>query len=329
MLTFNPIFADNAILQAGKAVRICGNGEGEIEVILGSLSCSTIAKNGCWSVEFDSQNYGTICDLTARSADGTVTAKNVIFGDVYLLAGQSNMQFKLHEAVQDGDIYECHDIRLFSTDRLENNDYFKACDGWVSCTKETAPNFSAIGYFLARELHKRDGRPIGLVSCYQGASVIQSWMSQEALDELALNMPDGELHWDHHNPLYSKWNGISTLYNYAFSQTLPLSYKAVVWYQGESNTSESESCFYDKMLEKMITLWRADLRDEMLPFVIIQIADYDSRNDEPWKKVQHAQEEVADRIPLCYFVKCADVCESNNIHPPTKHVLAKRISEII
>jgi sialate O-acetylesterase len=141
-------------------------------------------------------------------------------------------------------------------------------------------------------------------------------------------MPDGELHWDHHNPLYSKWNGISTLYNYAFSQTLPLSYKAVIWYQGESNTSESESCFYDKMLEKMIALWRADLRDEMLPFVIIQIADYDSRNDEPWKKVQHAQEEVADRIPLCYFVKCADICESDNIHPPTKHLLAKRIAEL-
>ena len=190
MLTFNPIFADNAILQAGKAVRICGTGEGEIEVTLGSLSCSTIAKNGCWSVEFDAQNYGVVCDLTARSVDESITARNgtfgvefdklenVVFGELWLASGQSNMQFKLHEAVQDGDIYECHDIRLFSTDRLENNDYFKACDGWVSCTKETAPNFSAIGYFLARELHKRDGRPIGLVACYQGASVIQSWMSE-------------------------------------------------------------------------------------------------------------------------------------------------------
>ena len=329
MLSFDPIFADRAILQAEKPVKISGSGNGEITVKLGNISKTVSSSDGKWSVTFPAQDYKTICDIEAKTTDESVTAHGVTFGDVYLISGQSNMQFKLHEAKADGDIYECDDIRLFSTDRLEDNEYFKACDGWVSCTEETAPKFSAIGYYLARDLHKRDGRPIGLVACYQGASVIQSWLSQKALDELALDMPDGELHWDHHNPAFSKWNSTSVLYDFAFSQVHSLAFKAVIWYQGESNSSEIESTFYDKMLCKMIELWRRDLSDSELPFVVIQIADFDPRNDAPWHRVQSAQEAAVKRTENCYLIKCADICETNDIHPPTKHLIVKRILNVI
>ena len=328
MINFDPIFSNGAILQAQKPVRVCGIGEGELRVTLGALSLTTVAIDGKWCVEFPVQDYGTVCELTASNGECSVTVSDVTFGDVYLISGQSNMQFKLHEGIQDGEIYECDDIRCFFTDRLEDNEHFSARDGWVKCNKETAPNFSAIGYFLARDLHKRDGRPIGLVACYQGASVIQSWISEDALSELALNISDGELHWDHHNPAFSKWNGTSVLYDFAFSQVRSLAFKAVIWYQGESNSSEIESTFYDKMLCKMIELWRRDLSDSELPFVVIQIADFDPRNDAPWHRVQSAQEAAVKRTENCYLIKCADICESDNIHPPTKHLLAKRIAEL-
>ena len=329
MLQFDPIFTDHAILQAGKPVRIYGKGEGEVSVKLADLSQTVLAKDGRWCAEFPAKDYGAICNLSATCCDKTLTICDITFGDVYLIAGQSNMQFKLWEAVPDGDVYECNDIRLFSTDRLEDNEHFHACDGWVKCNNDNAPNFSAIGYFLARDLHKRDNRPIGLVSLYQGASVIQSWLSETALAQLAIDMPSGELHWDHHNPDYSKWNGNAVLYSFAFSQAKNFAYKAVIWYQGESNSSENESKFYDKMLSKMIELWRRDLNDLTRPFVIIQIADYDSRNDDAWRRIQTAQEAVAQNTQNCYLVKCADICETNNIHPPTKHTLAKRIADIM
>jgi sialate O-acetylesterase len=329
MFKFDPIFSNGAILQAQKPVCVCGYGEGEITVSLGDLTQNTVAADGKWSVCFPAQPYCKICDLTASSADESITLTGITFGDVYLLAGQSNMQFKLREAHPDGEIYECDDIRLYSTARLENNEYFLPKDGWVKCNKETAPHFSAIGYFLARDLHKRDGRPIGLVALYQGASVIQSWLSLEALDDLAIETPDGELHWDHHNPDYRAWNEKSTLYSFGLSQATPLSYKAVLWYQGESNTSEQESFFYDKMLAKMIELWRNDLRDPELDFVIIQIADFIPRKNEAWNRVQEAQERVAQQTPNCYLVKCADICENDDIHPKTKHLLVKRILDLI
>ena len=329
MFKFNPIFSNGAILQAQKPVRVCGIGDGELRVTLGALLLTTTAKDGKWCVEFPAQDYGTVCKITASDGEHTETVSDVTFGDVFLIAGQSNMQFKLHEGKPDGEIYECDDVRCFFTDRLEENERFKASDGWVRCTKETAPHFSCIGYFLARDLHKRDGRPIGLVACYQGASVIQSWMSERALASLALDMPDVELHWDHHSPLYSKWNGTSTLYNFAFSQAIPLNYKAVIWYQGESNTSECESRFYDKMLAKMIELWRYDLCDRSLPFIVIQIADFDPRNDAPWHRVQEAQRAAAEQLDNCKLVVSKDISETDNIHPPTKHLLVKRIVDLI
>ena len=329
MLRFDQIFSNGAILQAQKPVRVCGYGEGDITVCLGDLTEKTIAADGKWSVSFPAQPYGKVCNLAASSDGEEITLTDITFGDVYLISGQSNMQFKLCEAIPDGDIYECDDIRLYSTARLENNEYFYPEDGWVRCNKDTAPHFSAIGYFLARDLHKRGGRPIGLVALYQGASVIQSWLSLEALDELAIDMQDGELHWDHHNPDYRAWNEKSALYNFGFKQVLPLSYNAVIWYQGESNASEYESFFYDKMLSKMIELWREELRDPELSFIIIQIADYDPRKNDAWNRVQDAQERVAIQTPNCYLVKCADICETNNIHPPTKHTLAKRIVDLL
>lgn len=329
MLHFDPIFADHAILQAGKPVRIYGKGEGAVSVKLAALSQTVLAKDGHWCAEFPAQDYSTICNISATSCGETLTICDITFGDVYLIAGQSNMQFKLFESTSDGDVYECRDIRLFSTERLESNEHFKPRDGWIMCNKDTAPNFSAIGYFLARDLHKRDNRPIGLVSLYQSASVIQSWLSDTALAQLALNIPSKELHWDHHHSDYSKWNGNAVLYNFAFSQAKNFAYKAVIWYQGESNSSEMESRSYDKMLCKMIELWRQDLNDPALPFVIIQIADCDSRNGEAWQRIQAAQETVARNTQNCYLVKCADICETDNIHPPTKHILAKRIADIM
>ena len=329
MLKLAPIFANEMIMQAEKPVRVWGTADGKVTVSCGSDAASTLAENEKWLVELPSHYYGDVCDINVTCGEEQITLSSVTFGDVYLLAGQSNMQFKLHEAIADGEICENSDIRLFSTDRLEDNEYFKSSDGWVKCNKNTAPNFSAIGYFVARDLYKKKKRPIGLVSLYQGASVIQSWLSPSALEELNVDIPADKLHWDHHNEAFSRWNKNSVLYNFGFSQVVPFSFAAVLWYQGESNASECESKIYDKLLQKMILTWREDLLNKELPFVIIQIADCDARRGDEWTRVQEAQQKVAIWTPNCHFVKCADICETNDIHPPTKHILANRIANVL
>ena len=113
--------------------------------------------------------------------------------------------------------------------------------------------------------------------------------------------------------------------NFTFKKIAPFSVSGIVWYQGESDTSVPEGSVYDIELCELIKVWRRDLRDEDLPFIVIQIADYDERNDEGWRLVQEAQLRVQNMLPHVKTVVCRDICESDNIHPPTKDGLSLRI----
>jgi sialate O-acetylesterase len=125
---------------------------------------------------------------------------------------------------------------------------------------------------------------------------------------------------------FKAWNGDGMLYDYALSQVIPFSLSAVVWYQGESDTSEKEAIYYLDELSILINVWRNDFKDEKLPFVIIQISDFITRNDTAWRGIQKAQYDIQFSLP---FVKCvisSDVCENDNIHPPTKDKLSARVA---
>ena len=67
--------------------------------------------------------------------------------------------------------------------------------------------------------------------------------------------------------------------------------------------------------------------DSKLPFYVVQIADRDARDDEAWHGIQAAQAKIVELLSDVYVIKSADVCESFDIHPPTKIKLAKRIYE--
>ena len=66
-----------------------------------------------------------------------------------------------------------------------------------------------------------------------------------------------------------------------------------------------------------------------LPFLVVQIADYVDRDGEAWRTIQNAQLKAAEVIPFVKTVISRDVCESDDIHPPTKHILAERIARAL
>ena len=99
----------------------------------------------------------------------------------------------------------------------------------------------------------------------------------------------------------------------------------VVWYQGESNSGKGEYKVYAGLVAELITQWRKDLLDERLPFAVVQIADLDVRRDDAWRGIQNAQLRIPPLCPNVTTIKCADICETNTIHPPTKEPLARRL----
>ena len=90
-----------------------------------------------------------------------------------------------------------------------------------------------------------------------------------------------------------------------------------------------ESEIYADELKFLADSWRKDLGDENMPFILVQIADFDGRKDDGWRGIQKAQKKAAEIIRGAKLVVSKDVCSSAGIHPPEKKELAKRIAQIL
>lgn len=325
-MRLNALFCDGAIFQANKPVRIFGTGGGNLEIEFCGKTYAEEKTGACWCMELAPGDYGGPYEMTVTMDGRTQVLRDLYFGDVYLLAGQSNMQFKLKQAEYTEDM--CEDdalLRLFSTERVDSGERFFPQDGWVKAQKTTVTDWSCIGYFVGRELRKQTGKAIGLIGCYQGAADIQTFLPESAFENPAFQLADKD-RFDIHYP----WNaGHSQLYNFQVKQLLPVSLAAVLWYQGESNDSDKESLVYGEMLSCLIASWRAAFQDEALPFAVVQIADFDGRNNVYWHRIQKAQEEISQTEANVSTVISRDVCETSDIHPKKKYELAMRLVKAI
>lgn len=328
-MTLNPIFRDGLVLQAGKPVRIFGTGKGTVAASIAGNKGETVSQeDGDWLLELPPMAYGGPYELEISLDGEVVVLRDVMVGEVLLLGGQSNMGFTLGDSSTEKACYPANDrVRHYFIDRMEPSKTSNA-EGWVKCTPEVASRWSAIGYFAGNLLAEKRGCAVGLISCNQGASTIQTWLPLEALAAPELNVPDPLRHWDHFVPSFV-WNRTSVLYNYMLATFAPYSVGNVVWYQGESNTTPAEAAVYGRFLELLVGHWRGLFRDEKLPFEIIEIADFDPRDDEGWHAVQAAQRAAAAKIDGATLIRSCDVCESNEIHPPTKSRLCVRIVDAL
>lgn len=325
-MKLNNIFTSHMVFAAKQPIRIYGTGVGEAVITFAGQTKAVISDAEQWLVEFSPMEYSGPYELVFESQE-RVVLNDIYVGEVYLFAGQSNMQFKMKTESTNPSLYESNEnLRLFSTDRIEKTDFYTAKDGWVKCRKEMVEEWSAIGYLAGNEIAKSKNIAVGIITCYQGASVIESWTPKGIFEKHGINISLDQKYRDHSDERWSGWNKDGTLYDYAFSQVVPFSFSAVVWYQGESDTSLEEAKVYQQELAILIDTWRNDLKNHSLPFVIVQIADYTNRNDEAWKMVQKAQYEIQHTLSNITTVISADVCESDDIHPPTKYKLAKRIA---
>ena len=329
-MKLNAIFASNMVFAANKPIRIYGEGMGVAEISFANQTTTVSSNGGFWMVELPAMGYGGPYELTFKSETSTVVLSDIYVGEVYLFAGQSNMQFKLSSSLTPEEKYESNDMmRLFSTDRIEKADRFTPNDGWVKCKKEEAGYWSAIGYLVSRELCKEKGIAVGAIVCYQGASVIESWVPAGTYEKMGIELKPEEKHHDHYIKEFSEWNGDGVLYSFGFSQIAPFSLSAVVWYQGESDTTVQEASVYKTELKEMINIWRTDLKNDSLPFVVVQIADFNPRDDEGWHGIQKAQAEIENELEFVKTVISKDVSEKDDIHPPTKDILSLRIAKAL
>lgn len=203
-LCLHNLFQSGMVLQRDKPIRICGwAAPGEnITVTFGekTQSCTAVADRS-WKVELPALPASSEPrTLVLQGKATTLKLENILLGDVWLLGGQSNMEFPIHK-VEDGalEIVSANfkNIRLFTVPQLNGPDNKKAFPRlyqwsdwfsthyrqgyWDVCSPETVREMSAIGYTFARRLHMATQIPIGVIDASRGGTCIETWLPLDLL----------------------------------------------------------------------------------------------------------------------------------------------------
>jgi sialate O-acetylesterase len=182
------ILSDGVVLQRETNIAIWGwapAGE-KINVKFNGKSRRTIAGgDGKWNVEFPPMKAGGPYELVV-SGKNTINVKDILIGDVWLCAGQSNMvhQMDIHDVTYANDIVNANypAIRHFKVATKAvlagpMEDTGEA--SWQSAVGEEVRPFSAVAYFFARKIYEKFHVPIGLINASVGGTPIEAWISEE------------------------------------------------------------------------------------------------------------------------------------------------------
>ncbi|GAB3734415.1 sialate O-acetylesterase [Spirosoma lituiforme] len=190
------VFGSHMVLQRRKPVPVWGWAEAgeKVTVTLNNQTKATKAgKDGTWRVALDAMEAGGPYQLLVKGKNNTVTFDDVLAGEVWICSGQSNMEWPLSAAANaktEIPVANYPTIRQLLVKKAISLTPKDNIDGsWSICTPETAPQFTAVGYFFAKQLQKELNVPIGLINTSWGGTHSETWTSREAMnqnDELRL-----------------------------------------------------------------------------------------------------------------------------------------------
>lgn len=362
------VFSDHMVLQRDQPIHIWGwakPGE-KIEASFDSESTSTIAAdNGVWEIFFQPRRAGGPFALSVRSSNA-VTIKDVLVGDVWIASGQSNMEMPMKgfnrspikngaEEIARADHPRVRLFRVRRTTSLYPLDEIESKDGWQICSPAAVPEFSAVGYFFAREIEQVEKVPIGVIESAWGGTPAESWMSLPGLfagqlppstlagfSSSALRHRDNLRRWKveqdaeaasgkavmAHSPARgTDFPAVvpSSLFNGMIAPLTSMRIRGVIWYQGEANADEERMAVYSEVFPALIQDWRKQWRQGSFPFLFVQLANWNYGSGGTWPTVREAQRRALALADTA-MASAIDVGDSNNIHPGDKASVGHRLA---
>ena len=190
-LRLDPIYSNDMVVQRDREIPVSGSAApgARISVSLGSEAPVSVRADasGVWRAMLPAHAAAIAETLVVSAAEERIVLSNLAIGDVFLCSGQSNMEFTLKHATNaDASVANsAHpQLRLFNVPRQSSASaqaQFGAPVVWQVSGPETTPDFSAACYFMGAELQQRRGVPVGLIAASWGGSIIQDWLSRDAL----------------------------------------------------------------------------------------------------------------------------------------------------
>lgn len=334
------VFADHMVLQRDMKIPVWGwaDPRERVEVTFQDKSYKTRAdKSGKWQVEMNSSTAGGPFTLTVKGKN-TLSLKDVLVGDVWLLGGQSNMEWPLSQTNSGEDSISLADypnIRLFEV--RQNVSIFPIKDvpeaSWNLCSPETIADFSAIGYYFGKNLHQDLDIPIGLLDINWGGTVSEAWTSGEALTthadfegKMTAYQASGEADFQNaENKGPNSWP--ASLFHGMLEPIIPFGIKGALWYQGESNAPRAYQ--YREIFPLMIQDWRSQWGQGDFPFLWVQLANFKQPvaqpKDSDWAELREAQSMTLS-LPNTGQAVIIDKGEADDIHPRDKWTVGERLA---
>lgn len=191
-MNISSIYSDGMILQRGKINKVFGSFiEGEVITLSmdgESYPVSMAKETGIWSCELPAQEAGGPHTIVVASGPVEITISDVLFGDVFILGGQSNMELPVlwttdfyYEEIISADFPQIRQFEVPKVPIFGDKNALLEGGRWANCDQKDIWNFSAIGFYFAKMKFEKDGVPVGLVQTAVGGAPVESLMSEENL----------------------------------------------------------------------------------------------------------------------------------------------------
>ncbi len=355
-------FMSHMVLQQKKSIPVWGSAEPNESVTVQIGSQTKIghpSANGSWRVVLDPMVPGSPLKMTIKASGGArIILEDILVGEVWLCAGQSNMEFKLSQAQggKEAVLSSNHpEIRLFNLtgivrpdpvawdqvalERINRKDFFEG--KWEACSPESSANFSAIGYFFGATLAASRAVPVGLIELAVGGAPAESFVSRERLEKdtilkkILSNWKSNELvmSWCRERAAQNLANSVDPqqrhpfepayLYESGISLLAGFPIRGVIWYQGESNAHNAG--LYELLLPALVDSWRKGWKSGKLPFYLAQLSGMERKE---WPEFRDTQRRISKSLSNTGMVITFDLGDSLNVHPTRKKEIGVRFAAL-
>lgn len=370
-----PLFTDNAVLQRDKPIPVWGKADAgeKVSVTFAGKTVSTTADAaGKWRVDLPAQAASaTPADLVIKG-NNTVTLANVVVGEVWIASGQSNMEWSVNNTFD-----KVIDVAASARNPLIRHIKIKKSvadapadtvaidrNTWEVASPGTTANFSAVGYYFAKDIYEITGVPVGIIGSNWGGTQIEPWISAETLasnpafavvaERWAKTVADYPARLEKYPADLAAWEAErdaakaagkpftkrapnkpgepsqspqrpSTLNNAMIHPLLPYAIRGAIWYQGESNAGRANE--YNALLSALIADWRAQFGQGDFPFYWVQLANFQNPEGTGWAFLREAQTKTLS-VPHTGQAVIIDIGDRRDIHPRNKKDVGRRLARL-
>ncbi|MFD0795244.1 sialate O-acetylesterase [Mucilaginibacter litoreus] len=328
----------NMVVQRNKPFVVWGSAKpGQTVTVNASWSQQAVSKtdaSGYWQLTLPSAAANAAPQKITISTNGEkpIELNNILIGDVWICAGQSNMNMPL------GNIAPFTGVENYETEIANANqqlirfltvkesysaspiEQLATPAQWQVCSPDNAAGLSAVAYYFARRVQQSEQVPIGIIVSAVNGSWAETWANSAAIQ----NDPflAGQYYGAHQS---------SQLFNGMINPFVKLGISGFIWYQGENNQKTSPPSTYTKLNIALINGWREVFKQGDLPFYYVQLTPFDDdkngNEQTDWlAKFREAQAAIRNGVSNSGMAVTMDAGEVDNHHPKYKKQVGERLA---